>query len=156
MFRSIAAEMRADLADSEETACTILKLLLLKLNRMNMDRAHAENPRRTAGAAAYPEIEDAFFYQYDTLRLEDVANMLKISPRQTQRFLRIHYGKTFTEKCREARMSAAAMLLEDMSLSITEISVRVGFSSVEHFSSAFKGYFGASPRKYRQGFAAAR
>lgn len=156
MFRSIAAEMRADLADSEETACTILKLLLLKLNRMNMDRVRAENPRRTAGAAAYPEIEDAFFYQYDTLRLEDVANMLKISPRQTQRFLRIHYGKTFTEKCREARMSAAAMLLEDRSLSITEISVRVGFSSVEHFSSAFKGYFGASPRKYRHGFAAAR
>ena len=103
-----------------------------------------------------PEIEDAFYYQYDTLRLEDVASMLKISPRQAQRFLRIHYGKTFTEKCREARMSAAAMLLEDMSLSITEISVRVGFSSVEHFSSAFKGYFGASPRKYRQGFTGAR
>ena len=47
-------------------------------------------------------------------------------------------------------MSAAAILLTDKSKNITSIAEELGYSSPEHFSSAFRGYYGTSPREYRK------
>ena len=74
----------------------------------------------------------------------------EVEPKHLQRFLQAHYGKTFSEKRREAQMSAAKQLLDDPSLNVTEISEKVGFSSAEHFSSAFRAYTGMTPRAYRK------
>lgn len=95
-------------------------------------------------------IEEYFLYEYQNLSLDTLADRLKLSTRQTQRLLKEYYGKTFQEKKAEARMSAAAILLEDRERSITSIANLLGYSSVEHFSSAFRGYYQVSPRKYRQ------
>jgi AraC-like DNA-binding protein len=48
------------------------------------------------------------------------------------------------------RLQEAKRLLAETSLPVTEISVRVGYSSVGTFSSRFKGSVGVSPSKYRQ------
>ena len=48
-------------------------------------------------------------------------------------------------------MASAAQLLTGSELSVTEISEHLGYSSIEHFSSAFRRIMGCSPRKYRQG-----
>ena len=45
-------------------------------------------------------------------------------------------------------MSAAAILLSDMSRTITSIAEELGYSSAEHFSSAFSSYYHMSPREY--------
>ena len=42
-----------------------------------------------------------------------------------------------SNKKAEARMSVAAILLSDQSLSITDIAENLGYSSIEHFSSLF-------------------
>lgn len=47
-------------------------------------------------------------------------------------------------------MSAALILLQDPSNSITEISVQLGYSSVEHFSAAFRKYYGISASEWRK------
>lgn len=98
-----------------------------------------------------PIIEDAFFYRYQTLTLEELASILHLSVRQTQRFLRRSFGKTFSQKLNEARIAAAAQLLLNTGLSVTEIGERTGFSSIEHFSSSFKRFTGYSPTQYRKG-----
>ncbi len=95
-------------------------------------------------------IEEYFLYEYQSLSLEALADRLSLSPRQTQRLLQKYYGKTFQQKKAEARMSAAALLLEDGRQSITSIADLLGYSSVEHFSSAFHKYFKTSPREYRK------
>lgn len=94
-------------------------------------------------------IDNYFLYEYKNLSLVDLAQRLSISPRQTERFLNEYYGKTFLQKKNESRMSAARILLSDRSLSITSISEELGYSSIEHFSKAFKHYNGFSPRQYR-------
>lgn len=48
------------------------------------------------------------------------------------------------------RLQEAKRLLAETTLPVTEISVRVGYSSVGTFSSRFKGSVGVSPTKYRQ------
>lgn len=95
-------------------------------------------------------IEDYFLYEYRNLSLEELAVKLGLGTRQTERLLQKHYGKTFLQKKTEARMSAAAILLTDSSRSITSVAEALGYSSIEHFSSAFKNYYQVSPRQYRK------
>ena len=61
-----------------------------------------------------------------------------------------HYGKSFQQKKAEARMSVAAILLSDQSLSITDIAENLGYSSIEHFSSSFRRFYNTSPREFRK------
>lgn len=95
-------------------------------------------------------IEEYFLYEYQDLSLPDLSDRLKLSPRQTQRLLMEYYGKTFQQKKAEARMSAAAILLSDPQKKIAEIAEALGYSSAEHFSSAFRRYHHVSPREYRK------
>lgn len=95
-------------------------------------------------------IEEYFLYEYPTLSLETLADRLKLSTRQTQRLLKEYYGKSFQQKKAEARMSAAGMLLREHGRSIASVAEALGYSSTEHFSSAFRKYYGVSPRDYRK------
>jgi AraC-like DNA-binding protein len=47
-------------------------------------------------------------------------------------------------------MSAALILLLDPNKRITDIALDIGYSSSEHFSNAFKRYFGMTAREYRK------
>lgn len=94
-------------------------------------------------------IEEYFLYEYPSLSLNGLANKLNLGIRQTQRLLMEYYGKTFQQKKAEARMSAAAILLSDKTRSITSIAEDLGYSSIEHFSSAFRNFYHISPSKYR-------
>lgn len=95
-------------------------------------------------------IEEYFLYEYQSLSLEELADRLKISPRQTQRLLLQYYGKSFQQKKTESRMSAAAILLSSPERSISSIAEALGYSSSEHFSSAFRKYHHVSPREFRK------
>lgn len=95
-------------------------------------------------------IEEYFLYEYQSLSLGILADRLKLSPRQTQRLLMESYGKSFQQKKTEARMSAAVILLSNRNKSITSIAEELGYSSAEHFSSAFHKYYEMSPREYRK------
>lgn len=94
--------------------------------------------------------DEIFLYEYRNITLEKLAKRLGLSVRQTQRFLERMYGKTFTRKKLEARMSAALALLNNSGYTITEIAERMGYSSAEHFSYAFSGYYGYAPSSLRK------
>lgn len=59
-------------------------------------------------------------------------------------------GKTFVEFRNEKRIELAKKLLSSSSLSITDISMEVGYSSFSHFDKAFKKLTGSSPKDYRK------
>lgn len=98
----------------------------------------------------YIIVEECFLYEYDNLTLQTLAARLGLSTRQTERFLRNTYGKTFLQKKTDAKMSAASVLLIDSDKSITDIAFQLGYSSVEHFSHAFKRYYGVTTTAYRK------
>ncbi|MDO4293596.1 MAG: AraC family transcriptional regulator [Eubacteriales bacterium] len=131
----------------------------LLLSQLIIALARSYDKRRPSPTAFSPKnisdaksviIEEYFLYEYQDLSLQELSRRLGLSPRQTQRLLTEYYGKSFQQKKAEARMSAAALLLSDPARSITSIAEALGYSSVEHFSSAFRGYYGVSPRTYRQ------
>lgn len=96
--------------------------------------------------------EHYFLFEYSHLSLKELSDILGFSVRQTQRFLLTHYGKTFQEKKRESRMAAALLLLSSTDETITSISEKLGFSSMEYFSSSFRQYYKLSPQEYRKYF----
>ena len=134
---------------------TLLRQLIVTLARMYRQ---GEPPPPLAlatppltRASLMPIIEDAFFYRYQALTLNALARLLNLSVRQTQRLLQQNFGKTFSQKLTEARMAAATQFLTGTELSVTDISERLGFSSIEHFSAAFRRFTGVSPRQFRRG-----
>lgn len=125
-------------------------IICLVRNYEHSNNSSHHNPTNPQTDKTAIIIEECFLYEYPTLTLQSLANQLKLSTRQTQRLLLDNYGKTFQQKKTEARMSAAAILLEDKTQSITSISSLLGYSSVEHFSSAFHKYYQICPREYRK------
>jgi len=130
---------------------TLLKQFIVKLVRNYRDNGDSrESSKKCCHMCnTYLIIEEAFLYEYNTLTLEQLSERLGLGTRQTERLLKEHYEKTFTQKKTEARMSAAQLFLSDPENSISAIAEKVGYSSIEHFSSAFKRHFGVSPSKYK-------
>lgn len=100
--------------------------------------------------SSYLLIEECFLYGYRDLTLDQLATRLGLSPRQTERLLARHYGKTFLQKKTEARMSAASILLQDAQNSIADVAGMLGYSSPEHFAHAFRQYYRMSAGQYRK------
>lgn len=147
LFREITEKKKGWQMQAE----ALLKQMLIYLIR-NYDQNELALPPSHTGLSDKTAviIEDYFLYQYQNLSLEELANQLGLSTRQTERLLQKQYGKTFLRKKTEAKMSAASTLLSETSQSITSIAEALGYSSIEHFSSAFKKYYHCSPRQYRQ------
>lgn len=111
-------------------------------NKLSVDLLQEENTLLV--------IDEIFLCRYADITLEQLADSIGLSTRQAQRLLEKNYNKSFSSMKLEARMAAAETLLRNSSLKITEISNRIGYSSIEHFSNAFKKFYGVSPGQYRK------
>ncbi len=142
---------RKELGYETALASLFTELLVLVVRNMNPSQSATKQPLRPSPADHdYLIIEECFLYEYRDLTLEHLASKLGLSPRQTERLLQKHYGKTFLQKKQEAKMSAALLLLSDPKNSITSISEQLGYSSIEHFSAAFRQSFAISPSNWRK------
>ena len=154
LLERLIEECRRPQPGVREMVEALLRQIIILLTRMYRQEA-APMPARArvpvlTRAGLMPIIEDAFFYRHRSLTLKDLSSLLNLSARQTQRLLRDNFGKTFSQKLADARMAAASQLLAGTDLSVTEIAERTGYSSIEHFSAAFRRLMGCSPRQYRQ------
>ena len=136
----------------EECLKSLMQLLILSSVRVFAEKDLVEPPiiRSSTVNTKSIIIDDYFLYEYKTLSLEGLSERLGLSPRQTERYLKEHYNKTFIQKKTESKMSTAALLLSNRKNNITYISDELGYSSIEHFSTAFKRYYGCSPSDYRK------
>lgn len=128
----------------------LTQLLVLSVRNLELPGYAEPTAESSVADRNYLIIEEYFLYEYQDLTLEKLSSRLGLSHRQTERLLQKHYGMTFLQKKFEAKMSAALILLQDPSNSITEISDQLGYSSVEHFSAAFRKYYGISASEWRK------
>lgn len=152
LMKQLFSELERRYTGYSVLAETLLKQLIIKLVR-NYESKTEVNTGQTSPNLIdnkYLIIEECFLYEYRTLTLEKLSARLGLSIRQTERLLKDQYGKTFLQKKTEARMSAASILLQNSDISITQIAEDTGYSCVEHFSAAFKRYYGKSASSYRK------
>ena len=95
---------------------------------------------------------DDFFerHSFEEKTINDLANDIHLSVRQTSRVLISSYGMNFSEKKIQTRMDRASYLLRTTSLPISKISEKAGYLSENAFFKAFKAHYGVTPLQYRK------
>ncbi len=152
LMKQLFYELGHSYTGQQDLIRTLLSQLLIYTVRNYEDRpvSNLFLSRNSMADSKSVIIDEYFLYEYQTLSLEELSQRLNLSARQTQRLLMEYYGKSFQQKKAEARMSVAAILLSDQSLSITTIAESLGYSSIEHFSSSFRKFYNTSPREFRK------
>lgn len=84
------------------------------------------------------------------LNRQKIAEYVHVSQNYLARLFREKMQTTISEYITKERMERAKDYLSKSSLSITEISQRVGYGSSTYFSSSFKQYTGLSPQAFRK------
>lgn len=98
-------------------------------------------------------VMDIFRYiegNYKNGSLTEAASLLHYDFYWLSHEIKNRTGKTYTEHLQEKRLSQAAFLLKNTSLSVEEIAFAVGYENKSYFHKLFAGKFGSSPKKYRQ------
>ncbi len=85
----------------------------------------------------------------DALTLEDMASLMGFSKFHFSRLFKDYTGCTFCDYLNYRRIKATEELLPHPELSITEIAMQVGFSSISTFNRLFRLYKKCSPSEYR-------
>ncbi len=83
------------------------------------------------------------------LTLEDMASLMGFSKFHFSRLFKDYTGYTFCDYLNYRRIKATEELLPHAELPITEIAMRVGFSSISTFNRLFRIYKKCSPSEYR-------
>jgi AraC-like DNA-binding protein len=78
----------------------------------------------------------------------ELARTLKLSPRTLKRRL-AEDGTTYSELRDGQRRQRARLLLDDRSLSISEVAARLGYTELPNFTRAFRKWTGMTPAAYR-------
>ena len=86
----------------------------------------------------------------DDFSVENLAESLNISRVQLYRKVKAMMGISVSDYISNFRLEKAKAMLENTSLSISEIAYANGFSSPNYFSTSFKNRFGTSPVTYRK------
>lgn len=84
------------------------------------------------------------------VHLGDVARAAGYSPHHLHRLFTAAYGETPHDYLTRLRLAEARRLLETTDMSVTDVCLAVGFSSLGSFSSLFRRHVGRPPTSYRR------
>jgi len=141
----------------DEAAIIVMKAIILldELYRRGVGAASCKEKETVGkGSAEYnryvvlDDIVSGCYFQ--PIRPEDVAARLYLSRRQFDRVVMQRYGKSFGSVISEKRLELAVRYLSTTSLSIDEITARIGISSKASFTRLFKEHYGVTPNFYRR------
>lgn len=83
------------------------------------------------------------------LSIPEIAAAVNLSQRQLERLFRRDTGQSAARYYLDARLDRARGLITQTDLRVVQVAVSCGFVSPVHFSRAYKGRFGLSPRQDR-------
>ncbi len=83
------------------------------------------------------------------IALQDVASDVGLAPTYFSKLFGEEMGCSFTDYLNQVRIEAAKLLMQD-TLSLAEVSQRVGFNDQSYFSKVFRRLEGQSPLKWRR------
>ena len=84
----------------------------------------------------------------EPLTVADMADLVNLSPSAFAHLFRDVTGRSPYQFVKEMRLDRARELLVDGDFTVARISKEVGYASVSHFISEFRGRFGVTPRTY--------
>lgn len=86
----------------------------------------------------------------EPLMLNDLARAAHVTPAHLNRLFRAHTDDTPVRRLWQLRTEQGIRLLKATGLNVTEIAIRCGFSSAQHFARMVKAQTGSTPRQLRR------
>lgn len=134
-----------------ELAGAIAEELVLERIRDGGERQRV--PLRNRLGAAHPKVTQAVLLMEanieEPLTTDEIAQQVCVSRRQLERIFKQFLNRVPSQYYLELRLNRARQMLQQTSTSIIQIGLSCGFSSGPHFSSAYRNFFGVTPREDR-------
>ena len=97
------------------------------------------------------QIDHFFRYHYmHDVKLQDLADAIKVSTRQASRVLMREFGETYVKHLMKTRIQQAKFFLVHGENDIHKIGTDCGFQSYNYFATCFKQVTGYTPTEYRR------
>ena len=107
--------------------------------------AFAKAPRRSESQRVEAIKEYIHTHYAEPLTLDEIADLISMSPSSCSRFFRTHAGRTVTDYILDVRLGNAARSLVDTNESISTICYACGFNNLSNFNRVFKVKKGMTP-----------
>lgn len=137
-----------------ETNLYLRVLLLEVLIAINRLQSYQQDESSEFPGLMHKKVSEIVRYINDNYAqhhsLKVVAAKFSISPYYLSRIFNKATGFSFVEYLNSIRIKEAQKLLKETTLTITEITEKVGYESLTHFGRVFKSITGLSPMKYRK------
>jgi YesN/AraC family two-component response regulator len=126
-------------------------VLLLERIHTLLHRRGVEEAKYLPGADGKIERVMEFLRRnyHKKVSLEDVANLVCLSPKYLSRLFKEKTGTGFNEFRLGIKMEKASEILRETGLTVNEISYRLGYRNLESFIRMFKKTNGMTPTEYR-------
>ncbi len=121
------------------------------------------NERQTLASPAYsPSLNEKNISRLDevltflqhskteTITLERVASVAKMSPKSFCRFFKSNTGKTFIQYLHELRIGEACRLLLEDDRPVSDVAFDCGFHNLSNFNRRFRALKGTTPKQFRK------
>ncbi len=86
---------------------------------------------------------------YKDGELTELSSLLSYNIYWLSRAIKRLTGRTYKELLQVKRLNQASVLLLNTRLSVTDISIAVGYDNTSYFHRIFRNYYGMSPKEYR-------
>ncbi|NMO14530.1 helix-turn-helix transcriptional regulator [Pyxidicoccus fallax] len=146
-MRLLAEETTRNDRGSEEARISLLRLVLIELERISAPTPVSEPPSVSLSRKALTYIEA---HCLEPLSLAKVARELGRSPAHVAGLVRQETGRTVGEWILECRMAEARRRLRGTDERVDIIAERVGYADVTHFIRLFRRVHGVTPAAWRR------
>ena len=143
IMAQISEELAAELPYCHEIAGSLALKLLAEIFRSEATVPHCPHSH---------EMEDKFkslltviSEKYQTVTFDEAAELMCLSRPYFSKYFHRLTGMTFTRYLSIVRVKAAAELISEGSLSMTDIAMKCGFGTIRSFNRVFREIAGCSP-----------
>lgn len=154
-------DLRRDRANLERPVLLEMqaRMTRMALNCLEAEEVDGEKGRRdrlaSLPASGLSKVERmACFIMKNYTRkitVREISECVGLNPNYAMNLFRMTFGTTLIHYLTQHRVSHAQRLLATTELSVTEVALQSGFSSISRFNEAFHLSCGCSPRDYRKG-----
>ena len=124
------------------------QLSLLFARLWETDRLTTQ-PSRTASSMHNEMFAYIAAHYTETITSSQAAAALHLNPAYFCRLFRYSFGERFSLYLCKYRLEKSKLLLQNTTLSISDVAMAVGFNSFSYYSKRFREYTGMTPLEYR-------
>ncbi|MGI0859619.1 transcriptional regulator ArgR [Pseudomonas aeruginosa] len=125
----------------------------LVVERIREGNERQRIPLKNRLGSSHPKLTQAVLLMEanieEPLITDEIAQHVCVSRRQLERIFKQYLNRVPSQYYLELRLNRARQMLMQTSKSIIQIGLSCGFSSGPHFSSAYRNFFGVTPREDR-------